>query len=244
MELALLADAIHHLCPFVRSTLILPYLPYSRADRRFQEGDCNGLQVFGEHLGALRFNQIKTLDVHSFRAAKHVPNLVDISARSFIDQTIEDLGNNDLAVLLPDEGAKRHIVKGIHDVVQCSKKRDPKTGALSGFEVPEFTQSRALIVDDICDGGGTFVGLAQEIQKTAGIQCRAKNCAGTFDARFHHPKKLYLYVTHGLFSKGLAMLNEHFECIYTTDSWTNQRLHPIPKLKVYSCEKLLLEGLV
>ena len=37
------------------------------------------------------------------------------------------------------------------------KKRDPKTGTLSGFHIDERVKDfdAALIVDDICDGGGS-----------------------------------------------------------------------------------------
>ena len=49
-----------------------------------------------------------------------------------------------------------------------------------------------LIVDDICDGGGTFIPLAKKL-KNAGA------------------KTVTLYVTHGIFSKGLDPLKEHID---------------------------------
>jgi ribose-phosphate pyrophosphokinase len=56
-----------------------------------------------------------------------------------------------------------------------------------------------LIVDDICDGGGTFIGLAAELKnKNAG--------------------KLYLAVSHGIFSKGFDSL-KCFDKIFTTNSF-------------------------
>jgi len=57
-----------------------------------------------------------------------------------------------------------------------------------------------IIVDDICDGGGTFIGLAEEL--------RRRNAAS-----------LYLYVTHGIFSKDADVkLLDHFAKVYTTNS--------------------------
>ena len=52
-----------------------------------------------------------------------------------------------------------------------------------------------IIVDDICDGGGTFLGLAAELKKLN---------AGA----------LILAVTHGLFTKGIHPLQGEFEHIY------------------------------
>lgn len=52
------------------------------------------------------------------------------------------------------------------DVI-CSKVRDPKTGQLSGFKIenPEVIEKNVnlpfVVIDDLCDGGGTFKGIAQ-----------------------------------------------------------------------------------
>ena len=89
-------------------------------------------------------------------------------------------------------------------MIECSKSRDVKTGKLKGFKVyaDDLQGKDCLIVDDICDGGGTFMGLAEELKnKNAG--------------------NLYLAVSHGIFSKGFDHLAEHFTKIFTTDSFQN-----------------------
>ena len=109
-------------------------------------------------------------------------------------------------LISPDGGALKKIYKvseylGGIDVVECSKSRDVKTGKLSGFKVYDDNLQGidCLIVDDICDGGGTFIGLAEELKnKNAG--------------------KLYLAVSHGIFNKGFEAMNA-FERIFTTDSF-------------------------
>lgn len=238
-ELALLSDAIFHIKPFIDSTLALPYLPYSRADRRFVEGDCHGLKMFGEFVNRLRYHRVKTLDVHSFRAQGHVGNLVNVNARPFIAKAVADItdhGGHPI-VLLPDEGAKRYNLDG---ALQASKKRDPVSGKLSGFEIPsELANKRdVLIVDDICDGGGTFIGLAERIKES---QATLNIGLG----RYHAPlPKLYLYVTHGIFSKGIGELLQYFERIYTTNSYCTIESwkHLAGEIEVFDCEPELLGG--
>jgi len=90
-------------------------------------------------------------------------------------------------------------------VVECSKVRDVKTGQLSNFKVytENLNKKTCVVVDDICDGGGTFLGLAKKL--------KAKNCG-----------KLILIVTHGIFSKGLEKLEEAYDVIYSTDSFYNK----------------------
>lgn len=204
MELAQLTSALHEITNTSKiHKLILPYLPYSRADRRFVRGDCFGLEMFTAMLITLNYDEIVTLDCHSRvgldiigRDITGCSILTDVSPIPLIETVIEEL--SPVTILLPDEGASRYGLSGLH----CRKKRDPVTGKLSGFEVPaksEFTSKNVLIVDDICDGGGTFLGIAEALKD--------------------YDLNLYLYVTHGIFSKGRYDLSLVFEHIYTTDSY-------------------------
>ena len=91
------------------------------------------------------------------------------------------------------------------DIIYCDKTRDVATGKIDGFEVYSGQLDNTkpcIIVDDICDGGGTFIGLAKQL-----------NLKGGGD--------LYLAVSHGIFSNGLQTLNDYCKRIYTTDSFIN-----------------------
>ncbi len=210
IELRLLLDAIQGIYDPARTVnLVLPYLPYARADRRFQEGDCLGIRTFAELLGGVP-SKIITLDAHSDKASQWFRRLVDIPAMPYIEEAIRYFGSGckELNILFPDEGAKKRYkiaaqVENINiTVYNASKVRDPLTGKLSRFEVPLIDpQKPVLIVDDICDGGGTFLGIAKELE-------------------IWHVGKRGLYVTHGIFSKGFEDLSCYFDNIYTTDSFT------------------------
>lgn len=197
MELALLADALHNNFSGT-TTLILPYLPYSRADRRFVNGDCSGLKVFGSMVDNMRFNKVVTLDTHSNKARIEVSNLVNVSPEPLINVVL-NLVPQDTMILYPDEGASRRYKIEDRPFLSATKVRDPKTGTLTGFNVPSVINryKNVMIVDDICDGGGTFLGIAKEI-----------------DVKVN----LYLYVTHGIFSKGLTDLRSQFNQIFTSNS--------------------------
>lgn len=67
----------------------------------------------------------------------------------------------------------------------------------NGFDM---TNKKLLVIDDICDGGGTFVLLANELKK-------------------HNPTRFSLFVTHGIFSKGVEVLYDAgYSSVITTDS--------------------------
>ncbi len=80
------------------------------------------------------------------------------------------------------------------------KMRDVKTGNLSDFKTMEsdFEGKICFIVDDIYDGGGTFVGLSALLKR-------------------HNAGKIVLIVSHGIFSKGFDLA--HIDAIYTTNSF-------------------------
>ena len=89
-------------------------------------------------------------------------------------------------------------------LLTATKTRDFDTGKLTSFEVPQLPRSgRVLVVDDICDGGGTFRGLAT----AAGIG----------------RDRLALWVSHGIFSGAAGELTGHFAQIFTTDSHPGAR---------------------
>ena len=112
---------------------------------------------------------------------------------------------NPITLVSPDKGAFSKVkalatTLGGIPFIKADKVRDPETGDLSGFSYEGSVQGLdLLIVDDICDGGGTFVGLAK-ILKEGGA------------------KSISLYVSHGIFSKGLKVLDGAIDAVYTTDS--------------------------
>jgi ribose-phosphate pyrophosphokinase len=128
-----------------------------------------------------------------------------------------------VGIVAPDKGATERARK-FRDafyperaLIQCSKRRDPVTGALSGYNLPALPgRGRYIIVDDICDGGGTFNLLAQSFKADP----LAPDCS------------LELFVSHGIFSKGLDAIDPVIERITTTDSWcrlaANDRLTVLP----------------
>lgn len=225
MELALLTNALQNAIDFngTYCQLILPYLPYGRADRKFLTGDCAGLATFAGLINSLEYNHVVTWDAHSEVAKDLIQNLVNLPSTDLILKVVNKIGRKNLLVLLPDKGAVRYegIVKALDlPFVYGEKVRDAATGKLSGFKVPTITTpyKKILIVDDICDGGGTFLGL-----QTA---CEAALCH--LDSNLTTPN-YFLFVTHGIFSKGLLPFGGVFKKIFTSSSFgISKEAHLIP----------------
>lgn len=186
--------------------LFLPYIPYARQDRVCQEGESFSLKIFTNIINSMMFNKVYVLDSHSDVAVALIDNCVPLDNHKYVEHAI--CGLDKPYLISPDAGANKKATKlyqylntEFSQIVKCDKTRNTITGELSGFEVfyEDFNGSDCIIVDDICDGGGTFIGLAKELKKK-----------GAGD--------LYLFVTHGIFSKGVSVLLEEFAEVFTTNS--------------------------
>ena len=190
--------------------LFIPYFPAARQDRVMVPGEPLSVKVYAGLINAAGFSRVTVFDAHS----EVTPALLDrcqaVNNHRFIGQIIAELPDaKDLTLVAPDAGypKKIHHLAGALNwdrVVQCDKVRDVNTGQLSGAQVfaDDLAGADCLIVDDICDGGGTFIALAAAL--------RAKNAG-----------RLYLAVSHGIFSKGTEVLAAHFDRVFTTNSFYN-----------------------
>lgn len=224
MKLLLLQDAIDSVVPNMppsNKAVVIPYLPYSRADRRFVEGDCLGKKILLDTLKTVwPLSKIYTFDCHSSRFEK---DYYDISPRKILNKILSL--DPEANIIFPDEGAKNRyaeMLDGDRPVYFCQKKRDPVTGKFLGFEVPEIadTTKNSYIIDDICDGGGTFLGIAEKLQIP----------------------NLRLYVSHGIFSKGFDDLLKFFDRIYTTNSFEKTYKDLPENVEVHDIFDYLREG--
>ncbi|AZJ33686.1 ribose-phosphate pyrophosphokinase [Tenacibaculum mesophilum] len=186
--------------------VVLPYFPAARQDRLMGSGEPLSVKVYADIINAQNFKSVTVFDPHSEVTPALLNNCKVIDNHKFIELVTQQL-SEDLTLISPDGGALKKIYKVAaylqnYEVVECSKSRNVKTGQLTGFKVytDDLQGKDCLIVDDICDGGGTFLGLAKEL--------KAKNAGN-----------LYLAISHGIFSKGFDELEKHFTKIFTTDSF-------------------------
>lgn len=200
------ADAVKRV-GLTKIDLTLPYFPGARQDRLMTKGEPLTVKVYANLLNQIGFRKITILDPHSEVTPALLNNVNVISNHAFVKECLKE--KLDYCLVSPDSGALKKIYTlsqslGGKTVIECSKKRDVWTGILSGFKVFEddLKKKTCVIVDDICDGGGTFIGLAKEL--------KSKNCG-----------KLILIITHGIFSKGFEELERNYDRIYSTNSFAD-----------------------
>lgn len=210
MELFIATDALRR-AGFKAINLFAPYLPYARQDRVCNPGEALSIKVICSFINLQRYRNVYTLDNHSEVSTALLNNHVEIDSSVIIKNFVDLSGK--VALVSPDAGALKKTYKlakilGGLPVIECSKRRDVRTGAIlstevydPGYDLDEMT--KLLIVDDICDGGRTFTELAKALRN------RGAN-------------KIDLYVSHGIFSQGLEVFKGLIDNIYTTKSFKNE----------------------
>lgn len=176
----------------VISTLILPYLPYGRQDKIISNETTFALRTFAKLLNSLNFDRVDIYDPHNLIAFNLICNSEHWLPDPDISHTLSKFRPDYLCY--PDKGAAEKYSGRFHGTPYfCAKKmRDQFNGKIMGLELinpPNVSGFDILIIDDICDGGATFIGLAK-ILKTNGA------------------KNIGLHVSHGLFTKGIKILIE------------------------------------
>ncbi len=151
------------------------------------------------------FGAIRILDPHSEVACK-ILNAKGVLPHQLVSRALHSRPIDGTRIVAPDAGSINRIAFYMNVIGQWPttyglKHRDSATGVITKIGVIDpggVVGKDCLIVDDICDGGGTFTGLAKELLRWGA-------------------RKVNLFVTHGVFSKGTNL--EGIDTIYTTDPY-------------------------
>lgn len=183
----------------VEASLTMTYLPYGRQDKSIGNNSTYALISFSRLLNSLQFTRVFVLDAHSYVAKELINNFQNIPPHEYVYK-LRDLLKPD-HYCYPDKGAVEKYAGTLgHVYLYGDKLRDQYTGNILKYNLIGNPQDqKILIIDDICDGGATFVVLAKSLYN-----------AGA--------KEVNLFVTHGIFSKGLTPLTDAgIKRIFTKD---------------------------
>jgi ribose-phosphate pyrophosphokinase len=212
LELIVCATAALREAGIEKIHLYIPYCLGGRSDIKFEEGGLNYIKsVIAPIINLQKFSSVTVMDAHSIALENCIDNLKKLDNSELSKWAIKDLSSEgDFKLVSPDAGALKKIFStaksiGYKDkVIVAEKVRDLPTGKIIHTHVPlEGTNptDNFVIIDDICDGGRTFTELSKAIKGS------------------RPTAKIYLVVTHGIFSAGIDKLIGHFEHVYTTNSY-------------------------
>ena len=179
-------------------TLYIPYLPAARQDR----GAPFTGKIAADIINLGGYDLVISADPHSPIVPAMVRNFVAIEPADIFPEHMLP-ADGTVSIVAPDKGAAARASAVAQrfglPLVQADKARDPAQNfAVTGYSCPQITTDHAVVVDDICDGGGTFLALADAVALD----------------RDH----LRLWTTHGIYAKGIGVLEDRYAVIGCTDS--------------------------
>lgn len=185
------------------------YMPYARQDRVCAPGEAFSLEIMVKLLDDMAVADIRFWDLHNSDLTLNMFKNTCIHETEIHDifsfyKVLDGFDLYNLILCAPDIGARMkidNIVKefDLGNAIHFEKERCPETGMILGIEQCKYNRNfdgyNILVVDDICDGGRTFIEVAKKLRE-------------------HTSENLYLYVTHGIFSSGLSELLQYYKHIF------------------------------
>lgn len=187
-------------------SLFVPYLPYARQDKEVSNEKTFNLEVFADAINALRFSNVRAFDVHNEAiTSRLIKNFENQQAHEFHYETLRSI-KPDLIVYPDSSAATRYPWLDTRQFVWMRKHRDALTGEIETSLWPDSglyirRSKRIAVIDDICDGGASFIKTAERILSV------------------NQSADLHLVVSHGLFTKGKDLLQNAGYHLHARYDW-------------------------
>lgn len=229
LELLIMVDAAKR-ASAQRITAVIPYFGYSRQDRKDQPRVSITAKLVANLITVAGADRVITMDLH----AAQIQGFFDIPFDHLYGSSIfSGLFNNikeNLVVVSPDVGGikiARSYAKRLNASLVVIDKRRPKQNLAEVVQIIGSVKNKdVLIVDDLIDTAGTFVGAIDALKKEG-----ANNIYGA--------------VTHPLFS-GPAIeriRNSQLTNLLVSDSINFKRTDNLEKITIVSAAEIFAEAI-
>ena len=185
MELLIIADALRR-SSAARITAVIPYFGYARQDRRTKARTPISAKLVANLLTESGIERVLTMDLH----ATQIQGFFDIPVDNLYAAPIFalDIENqfrgrlDKITVVSPDVGGvarARELAKRINAPLAIVDKRREKAGEVAEMTViGEVAGQTCIVVDDMCDTGGTLCKAAQVLLDAGATEVHAYTTHG------------------------------------------------------------------
>lgn len=170
IHLMFLKRYLDEVSPKANNVLTIKYTMYSRMDRT-ENQTIFTLKYICQLINSLNFDKVVIHEPHSDVCVALLDRVEVVNTTcELTKKELEKIDNSNLYIVYPDNGACKRYSKQIkyNKVLTCSKERDFSTGEIIKLnidgEVPKESFN-AIIVDDLCSGGRTFIETAKKLKE-------------------------------------------------------------------------------
>ncbi len=177
MELMLMIDAAKRASAY-KIIAVMPYYGFSRQDRKDKPRVAIGAKLVATLVEAAGANRVITMDLHAPQIQAFFDIPVDhLDSSAIFIPYIEQLKLENLTFAAPDVGSTnrvREIASYFNtDMVICDKHRKRANEIASMVVIGDVTGKDIILIDDICDTGGTLAKAADLLIKKGATSVRA-----------------------------------------------------------------------
>src|SRR5881397_3741257 len=182
MELLVMLDAFRR-SSAERVTAVIPYFGYARSDKKDRPRVPIAAKLAANLIHTAGADRVLTMDLHAAQIQGFFDIPVDhlFAAPAFIGH-YQDHPLPNLTVVAPDTGgaerARAYAKRLDAELALCDKRREKANEAEVMNVVGDVEGRNCLIVDDMCDTGGSLTKVAQALRNAG---------AARVDACFTHP---------------------------------------------------------
>jgi len=160
MELLLMIDAAKRASAY-KVIAVIPYYGYARQDRKDRPRVAIGSKLVANMLTAAGADRVITMDLHAPQIQGYFDIPVDhLDSSAIFIPYIEDLALENLTFAAPDVGSANRIreIASYFEVemVICDKHRKRANEIASMVVIGDVVDRDIVLIDDICDTGGTL----------------------------------------------------------------------------------------
>jgi ribose-phosphate pyrophosphokinase len=177
MELLLMIDAARRASAY-KVIAVLPYYGYARQDRKDKPRVAIGSKLIANMLVAAGADRVITMDLHAPQIQGYFDIPVDhLDSHAVFIPYIENLRLENLTFAAPDVGSTNRVREIANyfsaEMVICDKHRKRANEIASMVVIGDVTGKDIVIIDDICDTGGTLAKSAALLKEKGARSVRA-----------------------------------------------------------------------
>jgi ribose-phosphate pyrophosphokinase len=177
MELLLMVDAARRASAY-KIVCVIPYYGYARQDRKDKPRVAIGSKLVANMITASGADRVVTMDLHAPQIQGYFDIPVDhLDSSAIFIPYIEQLNLENLTFAAPDVGSTNRVREVASyfnsEMVICDKHRKRANEIASMTVIGDVNNRNVVLIDDICDTGGTLAKSAQLLMEKGARSVRA-----------------------------------------------------------------------
>lgn len=177
MELLLMIDAARRASAY-KVVAVIPYFGYARQDRKDKPRVAIGSKLVANMLVAAGADRVITMDLHAPQIQGYFDIPVDhLDSSAIFIPYIQQLQLENLTFAAPDVGSANRIREMASyfnaEMVICDKHRKRANEIASMVVIGDVVGREVVLIDDICDTGGTLAKAAGLLKDKGATSVRA-----------------------------------------------------------------------